>query len=128
MTNYQKGARFERDVVNELWKHGWAALRAAGSGSIGHPVPDVIGVKEKKIVAIECKSSRRNKVYLEEAILNLKKFAEISGAKSYIGVKFLKKKPMFFDVDDLVARRKFNLSEDDVHLTLDSILGEQALL
>ncbi|MEM4155503.1 MAG: Holliday junction resolvase, partial [Archaeoglobaceae archaeon] len=27
-----KGTRFERDLIEELWKHGFAAVRVAGSG------------------------------------------------------------------------------------------------
>jgi Holliday junction resolvase len=128
MSNYQKGARFERDIVTELWGRGWTAVRAAGSGSVGYPVPDVVGMRDGELIAIECKSSRKNKVYLEEAIMNLKVFADISGARAYIGVKFLKKKPMFFNIRQLIAEKHYNLSVDDPHLTLDVILGEQAVL
>ncbi|MBN2015131.1 MAG: hypothetical protein JW778_08125 [Candidatus Altiarchaeota archaeon] len=128
MTNYQKGARFERDVVNEFWSHGWAALRAAGSGSVGQPVPDVIGVREGKIIAVECKTTRREKAYLEEAVLKLKRFMEISNAEAYLAVKFPKKKPMFFNIKKLLREKKYNVTANDKHLSLESILGEQRTL
>lgn len=128
MTNYQKGARFERDIVNEFWEHGWAAVRVAGSGSVGHPVPDVIGVKDGKIIAIECKTTRREKAYLKDAIMNLKKFAEVSNAESYLAVKFPKKKPMFFNIKKLIKEKHYDVTVNDKHLSLESLLGEQGTL
>jgi len=128
MTNYQKGAKFERDVVNEFWKHGWTAMRSAGSGTIGFPVPDVIGVKDKRIIAIECKATRKDKINLKKAVLSIKKFSDISKARAYIAVKFYKKKPRFFDIKTLISRGNYSVSLNDNHLSLDSILGEQSTL
>ncbi|OYT42097.1 MAG: hypothetical protein B6U86_01005 [Candidatus Altiarchaeales archaeon ex4484_43] len=128
MTNYQKGARFERDIVNELWEHGWAAIRAAGSGTVGFPVPDVIGIKDRKVIVIECKATRKDKINLKKAALSLKKLSDISKARAYIAVKFYKKRPRFFDIETLISRGNYSVSSNDNHLSLDSILGEQVTL
>jgi len=48
MNRYEKGANFERKLVSDLWAHGWAAMRAAGSGTTSYPVPDVIAAKTGK--------------------------------------------------------------------------------
>ncbi len=128
MTNYQKGANFERDIVKEFWVRGWAAVRSAGSGSVGHPVPDIIGVRYSQIIAIECKTTRKDRLYLKKAILNLSKFAEISNARSYLAVKFPKKKPMFFDIKALIKENHYTITINDTHINLDSLLGEQSIL
>lgn len=128
MTNYQKGAKFERYIVTEFWKHGWAAMRAAGSGTVGFPVPDVIGIKNRKIIAIECKTTRKDRINLKKAVLNLKRFSDISRARAYIAVKFYKKKPVFFDIEEIVSRGNYTVSLNDTHLSPDSILGEQSTL
>jgi Holliday junction resolvase len=128
MTNYQKGARFERDIVNEFWRHGWTAVRSAGSGTIGFPVPDVLGVGGGKIIAIECKATREDRINLKKAVLSLRKFAEISKARAYIAVKFYKKKPRFYEINSLISKGNYTVSLNDNHLSLDSILGEQSML
>jgi Holliday junction resolvase len=128
MTNYQKGARFERDIVNEFWRHGWAAMRAAGSGTVGFPVPDVIGAKDHRIIAVECKTTRKDRISLKNAVLNLKRFSDISQARAYIAVKFYKQKPAFFDIEGLISGKGYTVSVNDRHLSLDSILGEQSTL
>ncbi len=128
MTNYEKGANFERDIVNEFWRHGWAAMRSAGSGTIGFPVPDVIGVKEGDVIAVECKTTRKDRINLKKAILSLEEFSEISRARSYIAVKFYKKKPRFFNIKERISDGNYAISVNDSHMSLDSILGEQTTL
>ena len=50
MKSYTKGAKFERELVWEFWNSGWVAIRAAGSGRISLPVPDIIALKNEKIM------------------------------------------------------------------------------
>jgi Holliday junction resolvase len=52
MTNYQKGANFERLVLKDLRNKGWLAIRSAGS----HSKIDILAVKEGLIRAIQCKT------------------------------------------------------------------------
>lgn len=123
MTRYEKGANFERELVNKFYEHGWAAMRAAGSGSI--MAPDVVGMKGGKIVVIECKVTKQEKISLKDAILSMKKISEISGAKTYIAVKFYKEKPKFFDVKKLLLKKNFTISLNDTYLSFEALIGEQ---
>ena len=56
--NYQKGIRFERDLVNAAKKDGKIAFRSAGSHS---PIDVVIiDIKTKKIEFIQAKTGTSN--------------------------------------------------------------------
>jgi Holliday junction resolvase - archaeal type len=37
-----KGSKAERDLIHLFWSKGFAAMRAAGSGSSQHPSPDIL--------------------------------------------------------------------------------------
>lgn len=50
-TNYQRGADFERRVVKDLERFGYAAIRSAGS----HKPADVIAMLGGRTIAIQCK-------------------------------------------------------------------------
>ena len=56
--NYQKGVRFERDLVNSAKKDGKIAFRSAGSHS---PIDVVIiDIKTKKIEFLQAKTGTSN--------------------------------------------------------------------
>ena len=56
MTNYERGARFERDVLKDFEAHGWTAIRAAGS----HTPADVYAFREgSPNVFVQCKTDGR---------------------------------------------------------------------
>lgn len=84
-----KGTGAERELVHLLWAQSWAAIRVAGSGSIKYPVPDILASKNKRTLAIECKTTKEENQYLtKEEVADLKKFATITGAEPYIAVRF----------------------------------------
>lgn len=57
MTNhYRKGANAERELMQILYAKGFALLRAAGSGVNPLDCPDVIALKDGRILAFECKA------------------------------------------------------------------------
>lgn len=56
MSKYQKGANAERELIHFLYAQGFAVVRAAGSGTISLPAPDVIALRRDKQLAFECKS------------------------------------------------------------------------
>ena len=126
MSRYEKGANFERELVNGFYEHGWTAMRAAGSGSV--MAPDVIGMKNGRIVIIECKATKQDRLSLKDAILNMKKISDISGARAYIAVKFYKEKPRFFDVEKLLLKDNFTISLNDTYLSFDALVGRQRIL
>lgn len=128
MNRYAKGANFERFIVSELWLHGWAAMRAAGSGTTSFPVPDVIGVRRGKIVLIECKTTKKDRLSLKKDVLDLARFMELSGGEAYIAVRFHRKQPRFYDIKSIIERNNFTITESDAFLSLDSILCEQKTL
>ena len=97
---YLKGSAFERAVKSKLEEDGWIAIRSAGSKK-----PDLIAAKDRKIIVIECKSTKNSIVYLEEReIENLKKTAEQFGAESLFAVKHVKNKNWFIIAMDNVEK------------------------
>jgi Holliday junction resolvase len=73
MTNYQKGARKERKLVNQARAHGLTALRSAGSHS---PIDVVIIDSVHRIISLlQCKpddfsQNKTNQLLQENAHLN----------------------------------------------------------
>ena len=67
------------------------ALRAPASGSIKYPCPDLLVGNALRKLAIECKTTNADKQYLSaEQMQNLKIFAQVFGAESWVGVRFNK--------------------------------------
>ncbi|RLI88107.1 MAG: hypothetical protein DRO76_01350 [Candidatus Altiarchaeales archaeon] len=128
MTRYEKGANFERELVAKFWEHGWASMRAAGSGTTSFPVPDVIGIKDNKIIIVECKTTKKDRLSLKKDILALKKFSGICNGNAYIAIKFYKKGPRFFDLNKLLSKGDYTITIHDQFLDLESILGKQKTL
>lgn len=128
MNRYRKGADFERELVSLFWAHGWTAIRAAGSGTVSHPVPDVIAVKDEKIVVIECKSTKNDRLSLKKAIISLNEFAIRSGGKVYIGIKFARQAPRFYDIVLLLTKKNYTINLKDNFLSFEFLIGEQERL
>ncbi len=128
MSHYQKGANFERELIREFWANGWSAVRAAGSGTVGEPVPDVVAIKDSRVILLECKATRKEKLSLKEAILGLRIFAEISGVEAYIAMKFLKQKPRFYNIRDFVKKGKYTISLKTEFLSFELLIGKQSKL
>ncbi|MFH0861308.1 MAG: Holliday junction resolvase Hjc [Candidatus Altiarchaeota archaeon] len=128
MNRYKKGADFEREVVAEFWNRGWGAIRSAGSGTVSHPVPDVIAARDGKILAIECKTTRNDRLSLKEAMLNLREFSQRAGCRAYLGIKFYREKPRFYELEGLLKKRNYTVNSKDGFLTFDSLVGEQERL
>ena len=97
-----RGTSAERDLIHRFWDSGWAAMRAAGSGSSQYPSPDIVAGKYGRRLAIECKLTSENKKYFpNEEIRLLNYFAKTFCAEAWIAVKFPKKEWMFFNPEDL---------------------------
>ncbi len=58
MVRYNKGANAERELIKILDNMGFAVLRVAGSGVNPIPCPDVVALKNGKIIAFECKAKK----------------------------------------------------------------------
>lgn len=103
MGNKQKGSSGEREVIHLFWKTGeWTACRVAGSGSMKYPSPDILAHKPGLSLAIECKMTKANYQYLEHReVEELRRFAELSGARPLVAVRFSRSPWRFVDVEDL---------------------------
>jgi len=97
-----KGSKAERDLIHMFWAKGFAAMRAAGSGSTQHPSPDVIAGDGKKFYAFEVKSSKDKSKYLEkDEITQLDLFSNSFGARAYVAIKFDGEQWYFLRLTDL---------------------------
>ena len=129
MSHYEKGAKFERELVTKFQERGWMSLRAAGSGTIKYTIPDVVAIKGEKIILIECKSTKKASLSLKTPILSLKKILPISKkAQIFLAVKFLREKARFFPLRKLLRKKNFSISLIDDYLTFEEILGVQTSL
>jgi len=107
MSRKQKGIGAERELLHMFWKHGWACIRVAGSGSSHYPSPDLVAGNKTRKLVIECKSTKNQIKYLsQEEIAQLKEFAVKFGAEPWIGVRFNILKWYFLSLDDLKTDRQ----------------------
>jgi|SRR3989338_1070646 len=107
MNKKKKGSDAEREVIHLLWKHDWAALRVAGSGSSRYPSPDIIAGNALRRIAIECKITKEKiKYFPKEEIESLQMFSTKFGAEPWIAIKFPKKEWLFVSLDDLESTGK----------------------
>lgn len=104
MSVKQKGSQAERELLHMFWAKNFATIRSAGSGSMKYPGPDLlVGNKENnRRLAIECKTTKSNKLYLSDYdIKQLKDFSDIFDAREWFAVKFAKKDWRFLSLEDL---------------------------
>jgi len=89
MGSKKKGTRTERELVHMFFDSGWVAVRAAGSGSMPLPCPDIIAGRSGRILAIECKSAKDDYIYLtKDEVGELNSFSKRIGGEAWIGVRF----------------------------------------
>ena len=84
----KKGSAEERDLVHKLWERNFAAMRApASGGATKNPLPDVVAGNGKLYLAIEVKTTTKDKVYIDAPQIEaLCEFSKIFGAKAYIAL------------------------------------------
>jgi Holliday junction resolvase len=110
----KKGSREERELVNMLWEANCAAMRApASGGATKNPLPDVVAGNGKIYLAIEVKSSSKDRIYINsEKIEALCEFSEIFGAEPFIGAKFKREKWRFVHPTNLYKTKQNNFRLD----------------
>ena len=102
-----KGTKAERELLHLFWSKGWAALRSAGSGSMKYPGPDLLVGNKARRLAIECKSSKSTKIYLDEHDMQqLREFSNIFDARSFFAVRFARKEWLFLGLEDVEKTKK----------------------
>ncbi len=115
MSSKKKGSRTERELFHMFYDAGWQPCRLAGSGSTPLPATDIIAGNAGRVLAVECKSSKNDKKYIEEEkIEQLKEFSEKFGAEPWIGIRFNNMNWFFLSLDDLDRSKKnsFIISKD----------------
>jgi len=102
MSVKSKGANVERELLHMFWSKNFATIRSAGSGSMKYPGPDLLVGNLTRRMSIECKSTRSNKVYLDNHdVQQLKEFSKVFDARPWFAVKFARKGWFFLAIDDL---------------------------
>lgn len=102
MSHKSRGTNAERDLIHKFWGSGWAALRAAGSGSSQFPAPDIVCSNNVRKLAIEVKlTTESRKYFTKKEIRELTYFSEKFGAESWVGIKFFHIPWRFLTVEDL---------------------------
>ncbi|MFH1589971.1 MAG: Holliday junction resolvase Hjc [archaeon] len=97
-----KGTAAERELMHKFWANGWAAVRAAGSGSTQFPCPDLIVGNNLRKLALEIKATKDKKKYFPKQEINdLKYFATKFGAEPWVVIKFDNKGFYFIMLEDL---------------------------
>lgn len=97
-----KGTAAERELIHMFWESGWAAFRAAGSGSTRLACPDVIAGNISRKIAVECKTTKNNKKYLnKKEVKELQEFSKIFGCEAWIAIRFNGKNWYFIAPEDL---------------------------
>ncbi|MCC7563379.1 MAG: Holliday junction resolvase [Methanobacterium sp.] len=125
------GSREERELVKMLWDADCAAMRApASGGATKKPLPDIIAGNGKIYLAIEVKSSSKDRIYINsDKIDALLEFSNLFGAQPYIGAKFIRKKWRFLTPETLHKTPQNNYRVDvdlafEKGLEFDEILGK----
>ncbi len=86
------GIDAERNLVNTLWKKGFAVMRAPASGSATkRPLPDMIAGSKKRglQLVIEVKTTRSKTLYIEnDSVHQLVEFAQTFGCDPFLAIRF----------------------------------------
>lgn len=107
MNHKGKGSNAERTLIHRFWQHGWAAMRAAGSGSMKYDCPDIIAGNHEEKIALECKATKAQIQYFtKEEILGLRSFSHLFGALPFVAVKFNNCEWVFLEIKDLKETEK----------------------
>ena len=102
MSSKNKGSRAERELFHMFHKANFAPIRVAGSGSTTIDSCDLIVGGKGRVLAIECKSTKKDRKDLKkEQIEELKNFAKKFGAEPWIAVKFNYLGWFFLSIDNL---------------------------
>jgi Holliday junction resolvase len=90
MSNKSKGSKVERELLSIFTENGWRCVRVAGSGVNDESPCDLMAAKlGKRGYAIECKSSRKESIYIsKQQIEDFILFSSIIGLNPVIAARF----------------------------------------
>jgi Holliday junction resolvase len=126
----KKGSAEERDLVHKLWDKKFAAMRAPASGGATKlPLPDVLAGNGKIYLAIEVKTTTKEKIYVDSIQVDgLCEFCDIFGAEPFLGIKFKYTKWLFLppDIIERTRSNNYKIEKDKAlkdGLELDEMIG-----
>lgn len=106
MTRYSKGARTERELLNELHDKGYSVMRSAGSG-VNTLSPDLIAIKGSSLLAFECKAWDRSSVAIEsDRYANLLHWERNTGMSTFIAWRMSGEGWFFIKTGEMSENRK----------------------
>ncbi len=107
-----KASRAENELATILWSLGYAAVRgpSSGGGVKRRFQPDLVALKEGKILVFEVKMGREGEpVYLESSqVLGLTEFSRRSGGLAFIAVRLRGEGWRFHSLERLETTRGGN--------------------
>ncbi len=107
MKNKSKGSNAERELLLALYDLGFAVSRVAGSGCSTLPTPDIIAIKKKKIIAIECKTKKGEYLNISDSqIQELITWESLSCCKAYVAWRLSKNNWYFIHISMLNKTNK----------------------
>lgn len=111
MTNYDKGSRGERELIEILEEqYGFVCMRAPASGAgTKRELPDVIAGDGENFYVMEVKRWDRDVDYeylTKDEVNDLAYFAKMFGAEYYVAVRFDYGEWGFFKKDELRETKK----------------------
>ena len=103
-SRYQRGVRYERELLHILDKKGFAVIRAAGSGG-NVSVPDIIGIRKGQVIAFECKAWEKEPYIKKEKIDDFIKWCKKADAFGFIAWRH-ENKWKFKPIEDIKNKEK----------------------
>ena len=103
--SYAKGYSAERELLHTLSRMGYMTIRAPRSGSISLASPDVIAIKDGKMLVFEVKWHESAFTIRPEQLAELEQWSRIGGATAYVACKISRKGWKFLTLDDVTANR-----------------------
>jgi Holliday junction resolvase len=108
MGNKTKGSNAERELLRKFTENNFRAARVAGSGVNEESPCDLIAGKSGKKYAIECKSSRKNQIYISKTqIEDFMIFSQIMGLEPVVALRFLRQGWIFLTPEKLRDSGKY---------------------
>jgi len=101
MSSYSKGYMAEWSLTHILAKMGFMVVRTPRSGRIGLPSPDIIALKNGKIIVIEAKAREEAFKISAEQLDELKQWQQ-NGADAFIAWKISRQGWKFLKLDDVI--------------------------
>ena len=115
MARYAKGANAERELIRILYEYGFAPIRAAGSGKSSLPSPDLIAIKDGRIIAFECKAWGGPYVNISHGQMDeLSKWCSMAGAELIVAWKIPHKGWFLVEKNDMHKSGKAYIISEEV--------------